>query len=71
MRRNKPGWRHLYGDPAGGMGVNAYYSRKERSLRFSYFHPNNDENAPLVYTCRSFDIVAHETGHAILDAQLE
>ena len=54
--------------PRGGMDANAYYSRRERSLRFFYFHPNKDENAPLVYTCRSFDIVAHETGHAILDA---
>ena len=50
------------------MDTNAYYNRKERSLRFFYFHPNDDKNAPLVYTCRSFDIVAHEAGHAILDA---
>ena len=54
--------------PRGGMDANAYYHRRERSLRFFYFHPKNDENVPLVYTCRSFDIVAHETGHAILDA---
>ena len=54
--------------PRAGMDTNAYYNRKERSLRFFYFHPYDDENAPLVYTCRSFDIVAHEAGHAILDA---
>ena len=54
--------------PRGGLEANAYYSRKEKCLRFFYFHPNNDESSPLVYTCRSFDIVAHETGHAVLDA---
>lgn len=54
--------------PRAGIEPNAFYSRHERSLRFFYFHPNDNENAPLVYTCRSFDIVAHETGHAILDA---
>ena len=54
--------------PRAGLNDNAYYSRDERSLRFFYFYPNADEDASLVYTCRSFDIVAHETGHAILDA---
>lgn len=53
--------------PRAGIGANAYYSRWEKSLSFFYFHPNNNETLPLVYTCRSFDIVAHETGHAILD----
>ena len=54
--------------PRAGLQANAYYSRGEKSLRFFYFHPGNNETLPLVYTCRSFDIVAHETGHAILDA---
>lgn len=54
--------------PRAGYDANAYYSRGERALRFFYFHPNNDDSRPLVFTCRSFDIVAHETGHAVLDA---
>jgi len=54
--------------PRAGEDANAYYSREERSLRFYYFYPQQDETRPLVYTCRSFDVVAHETGHAILDA---
>ena len=57
---------HVY--PRAGLEPNAYYSRGERSLRFYYFHPGGDESVPPVFTCRSFDIVAHETGHAILDA---
>lgn len=54
--------------PRAGIDANAYYSRYERSLKFYHFHPDNNETNPMVYTCRSFDIVAHETGHAILDA---
>jgi hypothetical protein len=54
--------------PRAGIDPNAYYSRGEKSLRFFYFHPGGDETRPLVYTARSFDIVTHEVGHAILDA---
>ncbi len=54
--------------PYAEYGANAYYSRDEQALKFFYFHPNDDQSKPLVYTCRSFDIVAHETGHAFLDA---
>lgn len=53
--------------PRAGYDANAYYSRNERSLRFFYFDSNVDANLPRIYTNRSFDIVAHETGHAILD----
>lgn len=51
--------------PRAGETANAYYSRGQRALKFFYFTP---AGKPTVYTCRSFDIVAHETGHAILDA---
>lgn len=54
--------------PRAGLDANAYYSRSEKSLRFFYFHPGGNELKPLVYTCRSFDIVAHEVGHAVLDS---
>lgn len=45
--------------------MNAYYSRAQACLKFGDFVPNG-ETARL-YTCRSFDIVSHETGHAVLD----
>lgn len=48
-----------------GMTPNAYYSRSDKALKFFYFTPAGN---PTVYTCRSLDIVSHETGHAILDA---
>jgi hypothetical protein len=54
--------------PRAGLDANAYYSRNDKALRFFYFHPSNNEDRPLIYTCRSFDIVAHEVGHAALDS---
>ncbi|MES2128883.1 MAG: hypothetical protein V4463_16560 [Pseudomonadota bacterium] len=45
--------------------MNAYYSRSIASLKFGDFMPSGASNR--VYTCRSFDIVSHETGHAVLD----
>jgi hypothetical protein len=45
--------------------MNAYYSRDERALKFGDFVPSGASER--MYTCRSFDIVAHETGHAVLD----
>lgn len=45
--------------------MNAYYSRYENCLKFGDFVPTGSK--ARVYTCRSFDIVAHETGHAVLD----
>jgi hypothetical protein len=45
--------------------MNAYYSREDKELRFGDFIPSGANER--VYTCRSFDIVAHETGHAVLD----
>jgi hypothetical protein len=45
--------------------INAFYSRGERALKFGDFVPTG--TAKRVFTCRSFDIVSHETGHAVLD----
>lgn len=45
--------------------MNAFYSRAQACLKFGHFIPNGASKR--VYTCRSFDIVAHETGHAVLD----
>lgn len=49
--------------PHAGYGENAYYDRHAKSLQFYYF---GDQESPS-YTCLSFDVIAHETGHAILD----
>lgn len=52
--------------PRMGLEENAYYSRGEHMIKFYYFksHKNPHE---MVYTSLSRDVVAHETGHAILD----
>jgi len=54
--------------------ANAYYSPARKSLLFGYCNAPGDvelagENLPggLVFTCLSYDIVAHETSHALLD----
>jgi hypothetical protein len=53
--------------PRAGQWANAFYERASHSLQFFYF-PNPNDRDDTVYTCLSRDIVAHETGHAILDA---
>jgi len=45
--------------------MNAFYSRSQGCLKFGDFIPSGQKER--VYTCRSFDIVSHETGHAVLD----
>jgi hypothetical protein len=52
--------------PRAGERANAFYQRASRSLQF-FFFPNPREAGDVVYTSLSRDIVAHETGHAILD----
>jgi hypothetical protein len=55
--------------PQAGRTENAYYSRDEKALKFFFFKPRSlPVGSPDVFTCRSLDIVAHEAGHAILDA---
>ena len=55
--------------PHAGVTMNAYYSRDEKALKFFYFNkPGDPPGSPYIFTCRSFDIVSHETGHAVLDA---
>jgi hypothetical protein len=55
--------------PHAGETENAFYSREEKALKFFYFTPpTNSTLTSKVFTCRSLDIVAHETGHAILDS---
>ncbi|MDL2357503.1 MAG: hypothetical protein QFF03_19795 [Pseudomonadota bacterium] len=45
--------------------MNAFYSRSQGCLKFGDFVP--DGQAERIFTCRSLDIVSHETGHAVLD----
>jgi hypothetical protein len=52
--------------PRAGERANAFYQRASRSLQF-FFFPNPRQAGDTVYTSLSRDIVAHETGHAILD----
>ena len=49
--------------PNAGYLGNAFYDRSSKSLQF--YRCGTQENK--IYTCLSHDIVAHETGHAILD----
>lgn len=53
--------------PRAGVTQNAFYSRDQRALKFFYFDSSSPLPLHTVFTCRSFDIVAHEAGHAILD----
>jgi hypothetical protein len=45
--------------------MNAFYSRSSKALKFGDFIPSS--GGARLFTCRSLDIVSHETGHAILD----
>jgi len=49
--------------PHAGYRDNAFYERRRKAIRFYYFAAEGKR----VYTCLSHDIIAHETGHAILD----
>jgi len=52
--------------PHAGYLANAFYSEDTHSLQFySFISPGQKD---IYHTCLSHDIVAHETGHAILDA---
>jgi len=44
---------------------NAFYSRNQGCLKFGDFTPASSPER--LFTCRSLDIVSHETAHAILD----
>lgn len=48
---------------------NAYYSQRKGALLFGYFSSRDEDRfgAEFVFSCLSYDIVAHETTHAILD----
>jgi hypothetical protein len=51
--------------PHANLGRGAFYDRSLRSLNFQYFYVLGKQP---VFTCRSIDVVSHETGHAIFDS---
>lgn len=53
----------LFAIPRAGIQANAFYCRDSYSLEFYYFPSGGTD----VFACLSRDIVAHETGHAIVD----
>jgi hypothetical protein len=57
----------LHVHPHAGETMNAFYSRGEKALKFFFFTTSSPPPTHRVFTCRSLDIVAHETGHAVLD----
>jgi hypothetical protein len=48
--------------------MNAFYQRTGKCLKFGDFIRPGSNPPERIFTCRSLDIVAHETGHAILDS---
>lgn len=50
--------------PHAFAGPNAFYSRSHQALLFGYLAR---PKIKTVFTCLAFDIIAHETAHAILD----
>lgn len=61
-------WLRIY--PHALRERNAYYSPEKRALLFGYFRSPGQGGAPtgpMIFTCLSYDIIAHETTHALLD----
>ena len=51
--------------PQAVMGANAYYSRAEGAVLFGFVTPLRDR--PALHTALSYDVIAHEVTHAVLD----
>jgi hypothetical protein len=51
--------------PRAGVTANAFYTRAEKALKFFSYTPNTAMQP--VHTCRSPELIAHQTAHAILD----
>ena len=54
--------------PHAGILDNAFYSAESHSLQFCSFMGGSGRSRHAYHTALAHDIVAHETGHAILDA---
>ena len=57
--------------PHGLHEANAFYNPSTKELKFGYFSASNESRRQIpgsrVFTCLSYDVVAHETAHALLD----
>ncbi len=63
--RWRSGWPHLYLVPDARVGANANYAPTANAVLFGRV-PRFADRSP-VHTCLSYDVVAHEVTHAILD----
>ena len=61
----RSGWPHLFLVPRGLLGPNAAYTPDKQAVIFGWL-PKIGE-LPSVFTCLSYDVIAHEVTHAILD----
>ena len=59
------GYPHLYLVPQARIEPNAFYSPDHNAVFFGWLPAHDGQ--PAVYSALSFDIVAHEVSHAILD----
>jgi hypothetical protein len=57
----------LFVVPRAGEWANAFYQRESHSVQFFYFTGPGGPAGHTIFTALSQDIIAHETGHAILD----
>lgn len=61
---------HLF--PHAMLQANAFYSREAQGILFGYFtasrsDPGHNLPGQRVFTCLSYDVIAHETTHAVID----
>jgi hypothetical protein len=61
----RSGWPQLYLVPSGSLSANAAYSPNLHGVVFGWLP--KVAGLPEIHTCLSYDVVAHEVSHAILD----
>jgi len=59
------GYPQLYLIPRARIEANAFYSREHNAVLFGWLPAVEDQ--PSLYTSLSYDVIAHEVSHAILD----
>jgi hypothetical protein len=59
------GWPHLYLVPAAKLERNAAYTCEHNAVLFGWLPALGER--PRVYTSLSYDVIAHEVSHAVLD----
>ncbi|MFG1626092.1 hypothetical protein [Kribbella sp. NPDC049227] len=59
------GYPQLFLTPAARVEANAFYSRQRNGVLFGWLPATDGQ--PSMHTALSFDIVAHEVSHAVLD----